>query len=100
MNVRNSADIAAQLFPAQATTSSAASRTADSASSQNLNGDKAELSIAGTQIAQSATSSVTDSDVRLDKVASIQAALQAGTYAVPVADVAKKVIDSLIAPEK
>jgi negative regulator of flagellin synthesis FlgM len=54
------------------------------------------LSVAGTQVAQTSATS----DVRLDKVASVQAALQAGTYQVAASDVAHKLVDSLLAPEK
>jgi negative regulator of flagellin synthesis FlgM len=96
MNVRNGIDNVAQLFPPQAATASSSSKTAGSTSADTLVSDKAQLSAAGTQVAQTSASS----DVRLDKVAGIQAALQAGTYHVPAADVAKKVVDSLLAPEK
>jgi len=96
MNVRNGIDSVAQLFPAQTATASNSSKAAGSSSGDALVSDKAQLSAAGTQVAQTSASS----DVRLDKVAGIQAALQAGTYQVPAADVAKKVVDALLAPEK
>ena len=60
-----------------------------------LGGDEAHLSIAGGKIAQSAASL----DVRLDKVASIQSAIEAGTYQIPAVEVAKKLISSLLSPE-
>jgi len=100
MNVRNGIDNVAQLFPAQTATASSISKAAGEVSGETLAGDKAQLSAAGTQVAQSAATSAITSDVRLDKVATIQAALQAGTYQVPAADVAKKVVDSLLAPDK
>jgi negative regulator of flagellin synthesis FlgM len=37
-----------------------------------------------------------DAEVRMDKVASIQAALAAGTYNVPAAAVASRVVDSML----
>jgi hypothetical protein len=40
--------------------------------------------------------SATDSDVRMDKVASIQAALASGTYNVPASAVASKMVDSMM----
>ena len=58
--------------------------------------DQAQLSTTASQVAQSAATS----DVRLDKVASIQSALQAGTYSVPTSAVAQKVIDSLLTTDK
>jgi len=54
-------------------------------------GDLATFSSAGSQVSQSAI----HDGVRLDKVASIQSALAAGTYNVPASAVASKVIDSL-----
>jgi negative regulator of flagellin synthesis FlgM len=100
MNVGNKLDNVAQLFPVQTATPSTASKNAAGAAAQSLTGDKAELSVTGTQFAQSAAASAITSDVRLEKVASIQAALQAGTYGVPAADVAKKMMDSMLGPEK
>ncbi|HZB87915.1 MAG TPA: flagellar biosynthesis anti-sigma factor FlgM [Terracidiphilus sp.] len=57
-----------------------------------LAGDQATLSSAGATVSQSSSSS----DVRLDKVASIQAALTAGTYNVPASAVAGKLVDALL----
>jgi negative regulator of flagellin synthesis FlgM len=37
-----------------------------------------------------------DSDVRMNKVATIQAALAAGTYDVSASEVASKVVDSML----
>jgi negative regulator of flagellin synthesis FlgM len=55
-------------------------------------GDRATLSSAGSEVAQTAS----DSDVRWDKVASIQAQLAAGTYNVPASAVASKLVESLL----
>jgi flagellar biosynthesis anti-sigma factor FlgM len=54
--------------------------------------DSATLSTAGTEVSLAAASS----DVRTGKVASIQAALAAGTYHVPASAVAGKIVDALL----
>jgi len=54
--------------------------------------DLATLSSAGSQVSASAAGD----GVRMDKVASIQAALAAGTYNVPASAVASRVIDSML----
>lgn len=54
--------------------------------------DHATLSSTGSGMSQIAT----DGDVRMDKVASIQAALSAGTYNVPASKVASSIVDSLL----
>jgi flagellar biosynthesis anti-sigma factor FlgM len=51
------------------------------------------VSVTAGQLAQSAAGS----DVRLDKVSSIQQAIQAGTYNVPASAVAQKVLTSMLA---
>ena len=100
MNVRNGIDNVAQLFSAQPAAVSSASKISNNAPEEPLAGDQARLSSAGSQVAQSASASASNSDVRLEKVAGIQAALQAGTYHVPAADVARKVVDSILTPGK
>jgi negative regulator of flagellin synthesis FlgM len=50
------------------------------------------LSSAGNEVSQTAS----DSGVRADKVAGIQAALAAGTYSVPASAIASKVVDSML----
>lgn len=52
--------------------------------------DQASLSVAGGLAAQSGT------DVRLDKVQALQTAIANGTYNVPAAAVASKMVDSLL----
>jgi len=54
------------------------------------------LSAAATEASQAAA----EPDVRMDKVAAVQAALAAGTYDVPAAAVAGKVIDAMLAGGK
>ncbi len=57
-----------------------------------LDGDLATLSRAGTEVSQSASLE----GVRADKVVAIQKALAAGSYSVPAAAVAGKVIDTML----
>ena len=57
-----------------------------------LSSDRATFSSAGSEVSQTAS----DTDVRMDKVASIQAALEAGTYNVSASAVATKVVDSML----
>jgi negative regulator of flagellin synthesis FlgM len=54
--------------------------------------DLATLSSAGSQVSEAASGD----GVRMDKVASIQAALASGTYNVPASAVAGKLIDSML----
>jgi len=58
----------------------------------SLTSDRATLSSAGSEVAQSAM----DGGVRTAKVAEIQAALQAGTYDVPASAVAAKMVDAML----
>jgi flagellar biosynthesis anti-sigma factor FlgM len=60
-----------------------------------LSRDSATVSSAGSGISLGAT----DSGVRMDKVASIRAALQAGTYNVPPSAVASKMVDSMLSAQ-
>lgn len=62
------------------------------AGGSSLSGDRATLSSAASEMAQSAG----NDGVRMDKVASIQAALAAGTYNVPASLVASKMVDSML----
>lgn len=54
--------------------------------------DQATLSSAGSQVSEAASGD----GVRMDKVASIQAALASGAYNVPASAVAGKLIDSML----
>ncbi len=101
MNARNGIANLTEIFPAQGPASAAAAKSVGSGwdgtlADGPLAGDTAQLSATATQVAQSAAAS----DVRLDKVASIQRALEAGTYDVPAADVAQKVIGAMLSPDK
>jgi flagellar biosynthesis anti-sigma factor FlgM len=55
--------------------------------------DGATLSQVGSQLA---TSAATASDVRTDKVAALKAAIDSGSYNVPAADVADKLIGNML----
>jgi negative regulator of flagellin synthesis FlgM len=59
-----------------------------------LSSDQATFSGAGSEVSQTADDD--DTEVRMDKVAAIQAALAAGTYNVSASDVASKVVDSML----
>jgi flagellar biosynthesis anti-sigma factor FlgM len=106
MNIRNGIANLTEIFPAQGPASAAAAKSVGSGrdgtladgtpADGTLAGDKAQLSATATQLAQSAGAS----DVRLDKVASIQRALEAGTYDVPTADVAQKIIGAMLSTDK
>jgi negative regulator of flagellin synthesis FlgM len=55
--------------------------------------DRATVSDAASEMSQAAS----DEGVRAEKVAAIQAALAAGTYHVPAAAVASKLVDAMLA---
>jgi negative regulator of flagellin synthesis FlgM len=58
----------------------------------SLSSDSATVSSAASEVALTAA----EGGVRADKVATVQAALAAGTYEVPASAVASKVIDSML----
>lgn len=58
--------------------------------------DQANLSASGLAAAQSIASEGSTSDVRLDKVAAVSAAIQSGTYHVSPLDVADKVMQGML----
>ncbi|MGH9604110.1 MAG: flagellar biosynthesis anti-sigma factor FlgM [Terracidiphilus sp.] len=61
-----------------------------------LGSDRATLSSAGSEVAQSAA----EAGVRMDKVESVQSALAAGTYSVPATAVASKMVDAMLTGEQ
>jgi negative regulator of flagellin synthesis FlgM len=94
MDIRSSLEGLKSIFGAgQAAPTAAQNRPQTQTGSTAFNSDRATLSSAASQVSSTAS----DSDVRLDKVAGIQAQLAAGTYNVPASAVAGKVIDSLLA---
>jgi negative regulator of flagellin synthesis FlgM len=93
MDIRSSLEGLKSLLGTQAATTVAAQQTRSSAAATNaLGSDQATVSSAGSEVAQT----MGDSDVRMDKVAIIQAALAAGSYDVSSSAVASKVVDSML----
>ncbi len=66
------------------------------ADATTLGNDRATLSNAASEVSQAAN----EDGVRTEKVATIQAALAAGTYDVPASAVARKLVDSMLGGEK
>lgn len=95
MDIRNSVDGLKTLLgvpsPAPAKVAPQAKNEGTPAGS-GLAGDHATLSSAGAEVSQASSGS----DVRMQKVAAVQAALAAGTYSVPASAVAGKLIDSML----
>jgi negative regulator of flagellin synthesis FlgM len=96
--IENPAITATQTQQAVAPPASPESSSAGKVSPQNfapaLGSDQAKLSQASSQLALDP-----GTDVRTEKVAAIQAAIQAGTYQVPASAVAQKLIDSMLEPK-
>jgi flagellar biosynthesis anti-sigma factor FlgM len=93
MDIRNNYDNLKQLIGTQSTTgTSTSSRSGAKTSSSNLDGDEAQVSSAANMITMAASSS----DVRTEKVQSVQSALEAGTYNIDASAVASKVIDHML----
>lgn len=93
MDIRSSLDGLKNLLGVQTPPAAAQSKSGTSAAAANpLTSDRATLSNAASEVAQTAS----DADVRMDKVAGIQAALAAGTYSVPASAVAAKMVDSML----
>ncbi|MGB9032630.1 MAG: flagellar biosynthesis anti-sigma factor FlgM [Acidobacteriaceae bacterium] len=92
MNVSNNLQALQQLFSSPEVTETAAKTNAAVAQKADAGADQATLSTAASLAAAAAP----DSDVRMEKVAEIQQALASGTYNVPAAAVAGKMIDQLL----
>lgn len=76
----------------EANAASAASSRPDVSGSSSIKPDQATLSVASSLISQALQAP----DVRSEKVASLQAAIAAGTYQVSSSDVADKLVESLL----
>ena len=97
MDIRSSLDGLKSLLGVPPAASPAPqARAGTAAGSSALTSDRATLSSAGSEVALTAA----DSDVRPEKVASVQAALAAGTYNVPAAAVASKMVDAMLGGSK
>ena len=98
MDIRNSLDGLKSLLGATpiANAVSQQPKNGVAASESALSRDSAPLSSAGNEVSQTAS----DSGVRADKVAGIQAALAAGTYSVPASAIASKVVDSMLGGQR
>lgn len=95
MNIRNDVDGLKSILGVQSQTpaTTAASKASQTtAGSAAIATDQATVSSAASSVSQAASSS----DVRLDKVAAVKSALEAGTYHVPASAVASKVVDSML----
>ena len=98
MDIRSSLDgLKSLLGVTPAATPAPQTRTGGASTAGSaLGNDQATLSGAGSQVSQTAS----DSDVRADKVASIQSALAAGTYNVPASAVASKMVDAMLSASR
>ena len=95
MDIRNSLEGLKSLLgtaPA-APASTQQTRSGVAAGSNALGSDSATLSSAGSEVSLTAA----ESGVRMDKVASIQAALATGTYSINPAAIASRLVDSMLA---
>ncbi|MGA2349353.1 MAG: flagellar biosynthesis anti-sigma factor FlgM [Terracidiphilus sp.] len=94
MDIRSSLEGLKSLLgtPAAAPASTQQPKSGATAGGSALGSDRATFSNAGSEVSQTAS----DSGVRMDKVASIQAALASGSYNVSAGAVASKVVDSML----
>jgi flagellar biosynthesis anti-sigma factor FlgM len=94
MEMRNSLDGLKTLLgvPSTEPTKPLSTKNGSATEVAGLAGDRASLSNAGSEVSQTAA----DSDVRMDKVAAVRAALEAGTYNVPASEVAGKLLDAML----
>ena len=93
MDIRSSLDgLKAILGVTPPTTTAPKSKGGQPPEANAFSSDKATLSNAASEIAQGASAS----GVRSEKVAEIQAALEAGNYEVPASAVAAKMVDAML----
>lgn len=93
MEIRSSFEGLKSLLGVNAAAPPAAqSTTAQASPGGAFSADRATLSQAASEVAQSAG----EDGVRADKVASIQSALAAGTYSVPASAVASSVVNAML----
>lgn len=94
MDIRSGLDGLKSLLgvPQTAATATPQVRNGSAAGAQSVGSDRATFSSA----ANGAAYTSGDDDVRLDKVASIQSSLAAGTYSVPASAVASSLVASML----
>jgi negative regulator of flagellin synthesis FlgM len=95
MEIRTNADALKALLgvSSPASTQSRQLENADTATQHSsFAGDRATLSQAGAEVAQVAD----QTDIRTEKVASIQRAIASGAYGVPATQIADKIMDSMV----
>ncbi|HEY1253189.1 MAG TPA: flagellar biosynthesis anti-sigma factor FlgM [Terracidiphilus sp.] len=94
MDIRSSLEGLKSLLGTQATTSVAQPpKNPSTTSGSGLGSDSATFSSAASEVSQTAG----DGGVRMDKVASIQAALASGSYSINPAAIASRLVDSMLA---
>ena len=98
MDIRSSLEGLKSLLGTPAATPAAAQqpKSGATAGGSALGSDRATFSSAGSEVSQTAS----DTGVRMDKVANIQAALAAGSYNVSAWAVASKVVDSMLGSQE
>jgi negative regulator of flagellin synthesis FlgM len=98
MDIRNSLDGLKTLLGVTppATSAPHSANTTSAAGASGLGSDSATFSNAGSEVSLTAA----DDGVRTDKVASVQAALAAGSYNVPASAVASKMVDAMLAGDR
>jgi negative regulator of flagellin synthesis FlgM len=98
MDIRNSLDgLKSLLGTAQAAPASLQQTKGGAAAANSaLGSDSATVSSAGSEVSLTAA----ESGVRMDKVASIQAALASGSYDVSASAVASKVVDAMLGTQQ
>ena len=94
MDIRSSLDGLKSLLGVTPPVTSAphASAGTSATGTSGMGSDSATFSSAGSEVALTAA----DSGIRTEKVASVQAALAAGTYNVPASAVASKMVDAML----
>jgi flagellar biosynthesis anti-sigma factor FlgM len=92
MDIRSSLDGLRSLLGVTGQPAGSTSRTNAQAGALASGSDRATLSSAGSEVSESASAD----GVRMDKVAAVQQALQAGTYDVSASAVASKMVDAML----
>ena len=92
MDIRSSLEGLRSIFGAGQPAPVSQQTKAGSATNSAAFNDRATLSGAASEVSQTAS----EPDVRLDKIAGIQAQLAAGTYNVPASAVASSLVESML----